>query len=141
MSSPKSRRVGAVVATRYRDGTCMFACYRRGCGTTEWARNFRAVVRDARSHAASHHASTARYALTSSGSASVARVGGRRRSPLRRLTTLLMVLVLAGLVFALSVMAVTGSATPRSPSTTTTPAFLVTDGYTPIPAGPPDSGR
>jgi len=64
MSSPKSRRFGAVVATRYRDGTCIVACNRGGCGAYATPRGWRRTRHLARDRAAAHAHTDARYAGT-----------------------------------------------------------------------------
>jgi len=60
MPSPKSQRFGAVVATRYRDGTCTAACNRDGCRAYAEPRGWRRTLRLAREHAAAHAHTDAR---------------------------------------------------------------------------------
>lgn len=149
MSRPKSRQVGtAGLVLRHRDGTCERTC--RRCGQWDRSPGWRAALRAARAHAGEHHAADARYVGTPWGMpAHELPRTARRRRPLRRLATAVVVLALAALAFTLTVAGVTGHAAPTpqpapaAPSiailpTTTKPAPRpVPEGYDPIPAGPP----
>jgi hypothetical protein len=150
MSRPKSRQVGtAGLVLRHRDGTCTHAC--RRCGQFDPAPGWRAALRTARAHAATHAAADARYLGTPWGVPAhelpPTRPRGRR---LRRLAAAVVVLALAALAFSLTVANVTGHAAstpaPAAPSiailpTTTLPATSGTGGYVPTPAGPPATDR
>jgi len=148
VSRSTSRRVGAGTLTRYRDGSCTFACNRSGCGAYTQPRGWRAGLRLARQHAAAHDAIEARDVGTPWGIAThELPPTSRRRWPLRRLATAVLVLALAALAFALTLAGVTGHAAPAprpapaAPSIailpTTTAAAVGPEGYVPTPAGPP----
>jgi hypothetical protein len=146
MSRPKSRRVGVGVLTRYRDGSCTFACNRSGCRAYTEPRGWRAGLHQAYQHAADHDAIEARYVGTPWGIPAHELPPTRRRRPLRRLAAAVVVLALAALAFTLTVANVTGHAAPRPgpaapsiailPTTTLSPA-AGPEGYVPTPAGPP----
>jgi hypothetical protein len=148
VSRSTSRRVGAGVLTRYRHGSCTFACHHNGCHACSEPRGCRAGLRLARQHAAAHDATEARDVGTPWGVPTHELPPTRsRRRPLRRLAAFLVVLALAALAFTLTVTGVTGHAapTPRpapaAPSIailpTTTAAAVGPEGYVPTPAGPP----
>jgi hypothetical protein len=145
MSSSKSRRVGAAVLTRYRHGICTFTCHHSGCHAYWEPRGWRAGLRQARQHAAAHDATEARYVGTPWGIPTHELPPSRRRRPLRRLATAVLILALTALAFTLTVTGVTGHAAPRptpaAPSIailpTTTAAAVGPEGYVPTPAGPP----
>jgi hypothetical protein len=133
MSRPKSRRVGAGVLTRYRDGICTFACHHSGCGAYSEPRGWRAGLRQARQHAAAHDVTEARYVGTPWGVPFHELPPTRPRRRLRRLAVAVVVLALAALAFTLTVANVTGHAAPAPPPTTT----QAPSQYLPVPAGPP----
>ncbi len=149
MSHPKSRQVGtAGLVLRHRDGTCTRTC--RRCGQFDTAPRWRAAMRAARAHAATHAAADARYVDTPWGVPAHELPPTRRRRPLRRLALAVVVLALAVLAFSLTVANVTSHAAPAPapaapsiailPTTTTTlpaPAAAGPEGYVPTPAGPP----
>jgi hypothetical protein len=149
MSVPKSRQVGtAGLVLRYRDGKCARTC--RRCGEWDAAPGWRAGLRAARQHAAAHDAADARYVGTPWGTPAGELPPTRRRRPLRRLTTaVVVILALAALAFSLTVANVTGHAAPAPappsiailPTTTTTTTAAAAgpgpEGYVPTPAGPP----
>jgi hypothetical protein len=143
MSRPKSRQVGtAGLVLRYRDGKCARTC--RRCGEWDAAPGWRAGLRAARQHAATHDAADARYVGTPWGTPAGELSPTRRQRPLRRLTAaVVVVLALAALAFSLTVANVTGHAAPAPapPSIailpTTTAAGPGPEGYVPTPAGPP----
>src|SRR6266700_1805285 len=147
MSRSTSSRVGAGVLTRYRDGSCTFACNHSGCHAYTQPRGWRAGLRLARQHAAAHNATEARDVGTPWGVPThELPPTSRRRRPLRRLATAVLILALAVLAFTLTLANVTGHATPApkpgpaAPSIailSTTPAGPAPEGYTPTPAGPP----
>jgi len=147
VSRPNSRRVGAGTLTRYRHGSCTFACHHSGCRAYTQPRGWRAGLRLARQHAAAHDATEARYVGTPWGVPAHELPPTRRRWPLRRLAAFLVVLALAALAFALTLAGVTGHAAPAprpapaAPSIailpTTTAAAVGPEGYVPTPAGPP----
>jgi hypothetical protein len=147
MSRSKSRRVGAGVLTRYRDGSCTFACHHSGCHAYWEPRGWRAGLRQARQHTAAHEEFEARYVGTPWGAAAHELPPTRRRRPLRRLAAFLVVLALAALAFTLTLAGVTGHAAPAlrpapaAPSIailpTTTAVAVGPEGYVPTPAGPP----
>jgi hypothetical protein len=146
MPRSKSRRVGAGVLTRYRDGSCTFACHRSGCRAYTQPRGWRAGLRLARQHDAAHDQTEARDVGTPWGVPThELPPTSRRRRPLRRLAAFLVVLALAALAFTLTLANVTGHAAPRptpaAPSIailpTTTAAAVGPEGYVPTPAGPP----
>jgi hypothetical protein len=148
MSRSTSRRVGAGVLTRYRHGSCTFACHYGGCHAYWEPRGWRAGLRQARQHAAAHDAIEARDVGTPWGvPAHELPPTSRRRWPLRRLAAFLVVLALAALAFTLTLAGVTGHAAPAprpapaAPSIailpTTTAAAVGPGGYVPTPAGPP----
>jgi hypothetical protein len=147
MSRSKSRRVGAGVLTRYRDGSCTFACHRSGCGAYTQPRGWRAGLRMARQHAAAHDQAEARDVGTPWGVPAHELPPTRsRRRPLRRLAAAVLILALVALAFTLTLANVTGHAAPqRAPAapsiailpTTTLPAATGPEGYVPTPAGPP----
>ena len=148
MSHPKSRQVGtAGLVLRHRDGTCTRTC--RRCGQFDTAPGWRAAMRAARAHAATHAAADARYVDTPWGVPAHELPPTRRRRPLRRLALAVVVLALAVLAFSLTVANVTGHAAPApAPSiailpTTTLPtaAGPGSEGYVPTPAGPPATDR
>jgi ferric-dicitrate binding protein FerR (iron transport regulator) len=141
---PKRRQIGtAGLVLRFRDGTCTHQC--RRCGQWEAFPRWRAALRSARAHAADHAAgATDRYTLTPAGSRLVGRPQPRwRRSPLRRLAAVLV--VLAVLAFTVTVTAVTSRAAPPAPAigivANTTAAGPGPEGYRPTPAGPPATDR
>jgi hypothetical protein len=148
MPRSTSRRVGAGVLTRCRDGSCTFTCHHSGCHAYSQPRGWRAGLRQARQHAAGHDAVEARDVGIPWGvpTHELPRTS-RRRWPLRRLATVLVVLALAALAFTLTLAGVTGHAapaprpTPAAPSIailpTTTAAAVGPEGYVPTPAGPP----
>jgi hypothetical protein len=147
VSRSNSRRVGAGVLTRYRHGSCTFACHHNGCHAYWEPRGWRAGLRMARQHAADHEEFEARDVGTPWGipTHELPRPSSRRR-PLRRLAAFLVVLALAALAFTLTLAGVTGHAapTPRpapAPAIailpTTTAAAVGPEGYVPTPAGPP----
>jgi hypothetical protein len=155
MSRPKSRQVGtAGLVLRHRDGTCTRTC--RRCGQFDTAPGWRAGLRAARTHAASHAAADARYVDTPWGVPTHDLPPARRQRPLRRAAAVVMVLALAMLAFGLTVANVTGHAAPAAPSIAVVPTTIkpapttkpmphrppTTEGYVPTPAGPPatDSG-
>ncbi len=113
MSRSTSRRVGAGTLTRYRDGSCTFACNHSGCHAYTQPRGWRAGLRLARQHAAAHDAIEARDVGTPWGIATHELPPTRRRWPLRRLATAIAILP------------------------TTTAAAVGPEGYVPTPAGPP----
>jgi hypothetical protein len=135
MSRPKSRRVGAGVLARYRDGSCTFACNHSGCHAYTQPRSWRAGLRRARHRAAAHNATEARYVGTPWGIPAHELPPSRRRRPLRRLAAAVVVLALAALAFTLTVANVTGHAAPAPAPTTTRAPYQ----YLPVPAGPPAS--
>ncbi len=148
MSRSTSRRVGAGVLTRYRDGSCTFACHHSGCHAYSQPRGWRAGLRLARRHAAAHDQTEARYVGTPWGIPTHELPPTRRRRwPLRRLATAVLVLALAALAFTLTLANVTGHAAPAprpapaAPSIailpTTTAAAAGPQGHVPTPAGPP----
>ncbi len=145
MSRSTSRRVGAGTLTRYRDGSCTFACHRSGCHAYSQPRGWRAGLRLARQHAAAHDQTEARDVGTPWGTPTHELPPTRRRRPLRRLATAVLILALAALTFTLTVAGVTGHAAPqRAPAApsiailpTTTAAAVGPEGYVPTPAGPP----
>jgi hypothetical protein len=150
MSRPKSRQVGtAGLVLRHRDGTCTRTC--RRCGQWGTAPGWRAGLRAARQHAATHAATDARYVGTPWGvPAHELPRTARRRWPLRRLATAVVVLALAALAFTLTLAGVTGHAAPAPPSPPAAPSIAIlptttippsdapaSEGYVPTPAGPP----
>ena len=146
MSRSTSRHVGAGVLTRYRDGSCTFACHRSGCGAYSQPRGWRAGLRLARQHAAAHEEFEARYVGTPWGIPThELPPTSRRRWSLRRLAVAVVVLALAALAFTLTLANLTGHAAPqRAPAApfiailpTTTAAAVGPEGYVPTPAGPP----
>jgi sulfite exporter TauE/SafE len=137
----KSHRVGSAgLVLRYGDGTCTHEC--RSCGTWEAFARWRPALRSARAHAADHATgATNRYALTPAGSRLVGR-SPRRRSPLRRLATVLVGVLLAVLAFAATVAGMASRAAPVPPAigivtTTTAAAPRPEAGYSPAVAGTP----
>jgi hypothetical protein len=144
MSRSKSRRVGAGVLTRYRDGSCTFACHRSGCHAYTQPRGWRAGLRQACQHAAAHDAVEARYVGTPWGTPAHELPPTRRQRPLRRLAVAVLVLALTALTLTLTTTVMTSHAAPppASPSitilpTTTLPLAAGPEGYVPTPAGPP----
>src|SRR6266545_703684 len=104
MSHPKSRQVGpAGLVLRHRDGTCTRTC--RRCGQFDTAPRWRAAMRAARAHAATHAAADARYVDTPWGvpAHELPPTRRRRRRPLRCLAVAVVVLALAALAFSLTV--------------------------------------
>ncbi len=136
MPIPKSKRFGAVVATRYRDGTCAATCNRATCRAYAEPRGWRRTRRLAREHAAAHAATDAHYTDTPWG-VPAHELPRASRPPRRRLTVVAAVLVLIVLAFGVTVISVAGQAgsTP-TPTTTITPA---PGEYIPVPAGPPST--
>jgi hypothetical protein len=150
MSRPKSRDVGAGVLTRYRNGACTFTCRHDGCRAWWEPRSWRAGLRQARTHAADHDATEARYAGTPWGiPAHELPRASRRRRPLPRVALVGVVLVLAVIAFVVTLAGAASRAAPQSPApsigivTTTTAApnspaaDPATTGYRPTVAGPP----
>jgi hypothetical protein len=148
MSRSNSRRVGAGVLTRYRDGSCNFACHHSGCHAYSQPRGWRAGLRLARQHAAAHDQTEAGDVGTPWGVPTHELPPTiRRRRPLRRLAAAVVVLALAALAFTLTLTGVTGHAAPRPtpaapsiailPTTTAAAAGPESEGYVPTPAGPP----
>jgi hypothetical protein len=126
MSRPKSRQVGtAGLLLRHPDGSCSRGC--RRCGEWASAPGWRAGLREARQHAASHAAADARYIDTPWGIPAhefPATRATRRRRWLDRLAAAVVVLALAALAFSLTVAnvsGITGHAGPlgRPPASTT----------------------
>ncbi len=147
MSHPKSRNVGAGVLTRYRNGACTFTCRHDGCRAWWEPRTWRAGLRQARTHAADHAATEARYLGTPWGTPDHELPHAiRRRRPPRRLAVAGVVLVLAVIAFAATVASMASRAAQApvppigivtitaAPSSHAAPA---TTGYRPTPAGPP----
>jgi hypothetical protein len=131
-SRPKRRQVGtAGLVLRYRKGTIAHAC--RRCGQWDSFTRWRPAMRQARAHAAQHHATQTRYAATPVG---INAIGRRRtRKPRRRLAAVAAVLLLAVLALGVTVTSLTSRA-GQAPAPTTTYAPYQ---YIPTPAGPPPS--
>ncbi len=117
-----------------------------GCHAYSQPRGWRAGLRLARQHAAAHDQTEARDVGTPWGvPAHELPPTSRRRRPLRRLATAVVVLALAALAFTLTLANLTGHAAPqRAPAApfiailpTTTAAAVGPEGYVPTPAGPP----
>lgn len=135
MPSPKSQRFGAVVATRYRDGTCAAACNRGNCRAYAEPRRWRRTRRLAREHAAAHAATDARDVDTPWGTPAH-ELPRANSTPHRRLGAVAAVLLLAVLAFGVTVSSVAGRAGSAPTPTTIAPA---PHEYLPTPAGPPSS--
>ncbi len=150
MSRPKSRQVGtAGLVLRYRDGKCARTC--RRCGEWDAAPGWRAALRGAHQHAATHDAADARYVGTPWGIPAHELPPARRRRPLRRLAAAVVVLALAALAFSLTVANVTGHAAPTPTPAPAAPSIAILptttkpvphrpsnpEDYVPTPAGPP----
>jgi hypothetical protein len=140
MPLAKSRRFGAVVATRYRDGTCTATCNRSNCRAYAEPRGWRRTVRLAREHAATH-AHTDAYDVDTPWGVPAYELPRAARTPRRRVAAIAVVLLLAVLAFGATVISVAGQAGSKpvpTTSTTTTPAPYE---YIPTPAGVPSSSN
>jgi hypothetical protein len=133
MTSPKSRRFGAVVVTRYRDGTCTATCNRADCRAYTELSGWRRTLRMASEHAAAHNATEARYANTPWG-IPAHELPPTRRRPVRRLVATAAILAV---MIGAGVVASNAASHAISPPTTSSPA----QEYIPTPAGPPTSTR
>jgi hypothetical protein len=136
MPLAKSRRFGAVVATRYRDGTCTATCNRSNCRAYAEPRGWRRTVRLASEHAAAH-AHTDAHDVDTPWGIPAYELPQAARKPRRHLAAVAVVLLLAALAFSVTVVSVAGQAGSKpapTTSTTTTPAPYE---YIPTPAGLP----
>jgi hypothetical protein len=136
MSRPKSRQVGtAGLLLRHPDRTCSRGC--RRCGEWASAPGWRAGLREARQHAASHAAADARYIDTPWGipAHEFPATRATRRRWLGRLAAAVVVLALAALAFSLTVANVTSHAAPLRPPAAASIVTLPHPGASPATAG------
>ncbi len=144
MSRQKTRQVGtAGLVTRYSSGIVMRTC--RRCHQADTPPSWRAALRDARAHATRHDATDTHDANTPWGIPAHDLPRPGRRSPLRRLANVVLVLALAALLLGLVVANATSHAAPAPGAASAAVVSTIApaaEGYVPTPAGPPatDSG-